>query len=242
MDSGAVLLDLQETDLAILRAEKRLDELPEKRAILESRKKQSEVRELRGKAEELVSRLSHAVSKNEDECAMLTEKIDHEQAKLMSGDVTNPKEVQHISREMDALKRRKDKLEMEQIELMERVEKAKGQVDKVDAALGQLSAKEAAVTDAFRAKGGELQTEIEALKAHRTEIAATLAADLLDRYERLRGSKNGVGVGRLDGAMCTACRVDLPAERLGELESGPDIAECPNCKRMLVVRVQETEE
>ncbi len=235
MERTQALLELQDVDLEILRTEKRLDEMPEKRSILETRKKTREVTELRAKAEVLVSRLGQAVSKHEDECSMLDTKIAEEQAKLMSGDVTNPKEVVHITREMDALKRRKDKLEMEEIDLMERVEKARGQVEKVDAALGQLAAKESALTDQFKSKGSEMMAEIEALKKRRDQLVGIVDAKTLETYESLRASKSGVGVGRLDGAMCTACRMDLPAERVAALKSGPDIATCPQCRRLIVV-------
>jgi len=242
MERGAALLELQDVDLEILRTEKRLDEMPEKRSILETRKKTREVTELRAKAEVLVSRLAAAVSKHEDECSMISTKMDDEQAKLMGGNVTNPKEVVNITREMDALRRRKDKLEMEEIELMERVEKAKGQVGKVDAALGQLAAKEAALTEQYKAKGSEMMVQIDTLKKRREVLAAALEPKTLASYESIRASKGGVGAGRLDGVMCTACRMDLPAERVAELRGGPPIAICPQCHRLIVVAPPKAED
>lgn len=240
MDQGAALLDLQETDLSILRAEKRLDEMPEKRAILETRKKIREVQQLRVSAEELVGRLQREVTRHEDECSTVNEKLEAEQAKFMSGEVKNPKELTHISREMDALKRRLDKLEMEEIALMERVEKAKGQVEKVDAALKQLAAKEGSVIETFRSQGSELTKEIEALKKHRESIVPQIDAGLLAKYESSRAAKGGIGVGRLDGSKCTACHMELPSERVAALETGPEVAECPGCRRLIVIPRQES--
>lgn len=240
MDQGAALLDLQETDLSILRAEKRLDEMPEKRAILETRKKIREVQQLRASAEQLVGRLQREVARHEDECAMVNEKLASEQAKFMSGEVKNPKELTHISREMDAFKRRLDKLEMEEIALMERVEKAKGQVDKVDAALRQLAAKETSVTQTFKSQGSELTKEIEALKAHRVAVAPNVDAGLLAKYETTRGAKGGIGVGKLEGSKCTACHIELPIERVAELQSGPAVASCPGCRRLIVISPEES--
>ncbi|MDP2232750.1 MAG: C4-type zinc ribbon domain-containing protein [Actinomycetota bacterium] len=242
MKRGAALLELQDVDLEVLRSQKRLDEMPEKRLILEVRHKTRDVTALRAKANELVSRLGAAVSRHEDECAMIATKLDDEQAKLMSGDVTNPKMVMNITREMDALKRRKDKLEMEEIELMERVEKAKGQVAKVDAALGQLSAKEASLTNHYKTKGSEMISEIDRLKARREELTHAVDAQTLTTYETIRESKGGVGAGRLAGTMCTACRMDLPAERVAELKSGPDLAMCPQCRRLIVITPAEDQE
>lgn len=240
MDQGAALLDLQETDLSILRAEKRLDEMPEKRAILETRKKIREVQQLRVSAQELVGRLQREVTRHEDDCSTVSEKLSAEQAKFMSGEVKNPKELTHISREMDALKRRLDKLEMEEIALMERVEKAKGQIDKVDGALKQLAAKEAAVISTFKSQGSELTKEIEKLKSHRETVLPGIDADLLAKYESSRESKGGIGVGRLDGDKCTACHMDLPGERVAALRSGPPVSTCPGCRRLIVITHEES--
>ncbi|MBN2566103.1 MAG: hypothetical protein JXB46_10375, partial [Candidatus Eisenbacteria bacterium] len=156
-------------------------------------------------------------------------------AKVMSGDITNPKEVQHITREMDALRRRKEKLEMENLELMERLEKSKSQVGKVDSALDQHAAQEATLTEQFRSEGGELQAGIEVLKGQRGSLCASLEPALLQRYEGMRESKGGVGAATLAGQACTACHMELPAQRLEELLAGPRIAACPACRRLLVI-------
>ncbi len=241
MDQGAILLRLQETDIEIRRAERELDELPVKRKIIDTRHKIKDVAELKAKAEHLVARLDRAISKNEDETSQVSEKLEAEQAKVMSGDITNPKEVQHITREMDALRRRKEKLEMENLELMERQEKSKLQVGKVEVALQQLASQEASLTQRFRAEGGELQVGLENLAVERKKLATQLDAQLLQRYERVRESKGGVGAATLAGPACTACHMELPAQRLEELLAGPRIASCPACRRVLVIPVLEAE-
>ncbi len=58
-------------------------------------------------------------------------------------------------------------------------------------------------------------------------MAESLDAKTLTEYEALRESKGGVGVGQLDGDTCTACRMSLPAERIRELTSGPDVGDLP---------------
>lgn len=239
MDVAGALLQLQETDLAIMRATKRLDEMPEKRAILEVRAKRREITALRAKAEGLRARLERDVARSEDECSQISEKILAEQFKIMSGDITNPKELQHITREMDALKRRRDKIEVDEVALMERVEKAAGQVGKVDQALAQLDKKEVDFTGRFKDKGGQLQSDIERMKGEREQIAASLPADILTRYEKVRLAKQGVAVGRLDKDACSACHMELPMERVQELRAGPVVGSCPACRRMLVIMVDE---
>ena len=67
MNQAASLLELQRLDLEILRAKKRLEELPEKRAILEVRHKLRDVSALRGKADLLVGKLRRDLKAHQDE-------------------------------------------------------------------------------------------------------------------------------------------------------------------------------
>jgi predicted nucleic acid-binding Zn-ribbon protein len=239
MSQASSLLELQARDLELLRSAKRLDELPEKQAILQVRAKQRDVTALRAKADLLVSKLQSDLKAHQDEITMLTSKIDVEQAKVMA--TTDHRAVTSITREMDGLKRRRDKLEMESLALMERIEKAGTQAATIDSALEQLSAKEAELVEQFRKVGGELQTHIAEEEAKRSALATKLPAELVKRYESLRESRGGVGVGQLEADTCTACRMVLPAERIRELEAGPDIGTCPQCRRMIVVHHGETE-
>ena len=237
MTQAGSLLELQRLDLENLRARKRLDELPEKRAILELRAKLRDVTTLREKADVLLRKLNADLKAHQDEIATLTDKIDVEQKKVM--ETTDHRAVTSITREMDGLKRRRDKVEMESLAIMERIDKATGQAKTIDDALAGLAEKEAVLVDRFKAVGGSLQVQIAQIETDRESVAASIDPDLLARYEAARESKGGVGVGRLEGDTCTACRMSLPAERIHELEGGPDVGVCPQCRRLIVVRSED---
>jgi predicted nucleic acid-binding Zn-ribbon protein len=232
---SAALLQLQSLDLEILRCVKRLEDLPEKKAILEIRTKLKEVASLREKAEYLSSKLKSDLKAHQDEITTLDEKIAREQATLMQ--TSDHRAVTSITREMDGLKRRRDKVEMESLGILVRMEKASAQTEKIDSALQQLSGKEASLIKEFRSVGGALQEHIAAEGGKRNAVAAKLPKDLLQKYESARESKGGVGVGELENATCTACRMSLPAERVRALaESSEDIGVCPQCRRLIVVK------
>lgn len=235
MTEGETLLALMEQDLAIARAVKALDELPEKAAILQLRHRLKEIEGVAEKARAYVQRANAMVAKSADEVEMVQAKIDAEQAKVLSGQVTDPKELRNLTREIDALSRRKDQLEREELGLMEKAESGEAQRAKVDAALEEGRAKEADLIERYKSRGGEIQTETARLRAERDAIARTLEGSVLARYERLREAKKGVAVGALKGALCTACRTEIPAGEVQALRAGPEVAECPNCKRMLVI-------
>ena len=234
MTQAASLLELQDLDLEILRAKKRLEELPEKREILAVRTKMRDVTELHRKADVLVHKLNYDLKAHQDEISTLAEKIAVEQVKV--SETTDHRTAQSITREMDGLRRRQDKLEMESMQLMERIDKAQAQIGKIDEALAQLGQKDAALVVQYKRVGGALQGEIAAAEKKRVSIAEALDKDTLARYEKVRQSQGVIGVGRLEGDQCSACRMSLPAERVLELESGPDIALCPQCRRLIVVR------
>ncbi len=234
MAESDALLALQDLDLEVMRAEKRLDELPEKRAILATRAKIAEVEQLRGKTNLLVSKLEAELRAHQDEVSTITDKLATEQKKVM--ETSDHRQVQAITREMDGLKRRKDKVEMLSLQLMERIEKAKGQRDKVDLALAQLAEKEAGLVEQFKEQGGKLQGEIATLNARRDAYASQLSEDTLKRYRTVRDQKGGIGVGKLEDRTCSACRMELPAERIKELrECGSDVGVCPECKRLIII-------
>lgn len=239
MDQAAALLELQRLDLEILRATKRLDELPEKQAILETRAKRREVGAMHEKAQLLVHKLQAEVKARQDETAMLVQKIDGEQAKIMA--TTDHRAVQSLTREMDGLKRRCDKLEMEMLQFMERIDKASTQVATVESAVQKLAQREEALIAKYREVGRGIQADIAQLQTERDSAAAAVSPDTLKQYEAIRESRGGVGVGELQGDTCTACRMSLPAQRVQTLQGGPDIAMCPQCRRLLVVRRGDSE-
>lgn len=239
MDPASALLALQASDLEIHRMEKLLEELPEKRGILEARHKAEDVRQIEAKATELVSRLERSISANNDEAEGVRGKIAEVQALLDSGSVTNPKEVHNLSREMDALRRRIDKIDNDTIKLMEKLEHARGQAAKIETALEQLARREQDLIASYQQKGGEIQQAREEERSRRADIAQALESALLERYEGIRATKGGIGASRLDDSRCSACRVELPIERVSELRSGPDIGVCPSCRRLLVVRTAD---
>ncbi|MBN2847560.1 MAG: hypothetical protein JXP72_03800 [Coriobacteriia bacterium] len=236
MTEGEMLIALMEQDRTLDRAIKTLDELPEKQAILKLRHRLKEIEGVADKARAYLKSANAMVARAADEVATVQAKIDAEQAKVLSGRVTDPKELQNLTREIDSLARRKDQLEREELNLMEKAEAGEAQVARIEATLAEGRAREASLIEEFKAHGGEMQTEIARLKAGREAMAARFDPRLLARYERLRETKRGVAVGILQGALCSACRTEIPAGQCQVLLAGPEVGECPNCKRMIIVR------
>jgi predicted nucleic acid-binding Zn-ribbon protein len=236
MHVARTLTELQEHDLAILRLERELEEMPEKRAILTARAKLADVEKIRVRTLDAI-RAMDAVSKRlEDQIEALGVKMEAEQAKLVSGHVANPKELQSVAMELDALRRRVATLEAELLTQMQKHENGDAQLAKIDAALEAGHRTEATLTERFKEHGSSVLERIGAEKRAKTALVASLEESMRARYESLRETRHGIAVGTLDGSMCGACRVTLPAGKVASLEAGPDIGACPSCGRILIVR------
>lgn len=236
VDQASALVALSEKDLEIVRATKKLEELPEKHTILEIRHKLREIEAIAEKATVYVGQLEATLKRAEDETATISAHIVAEQAKVDSGAISNHKELQSLSREIDSLSRQKDKKENEVLAAMEKLETGKAQAAKVAETLQKGRAKEAQLVTHFQQVGGSLQRDIDTATKQRAALARILDPTLLARYDALRAAKHGIGVGVLHGIQCSACRIELPSESvLAMHNAGVPIAECPSCKRLLVI-------
>jgi len=236
MDQVHALLRLSDKDLEVVRVRKQLEELPEKTSILQLRKRVKEIEVLRAKAQAYVDEAARVVHRHEDEIAELECKIEAEQTRITEGKGMSPKEIHDMSRELDALIRRKDKIEMTTMAVMQKLEDGKAQTAQIDDALSKAAAKEQTLIATYQQKGTELQKDIARMDAERAALAAVLKPELLVNYEHACAAKHGIGVGILKGNMCSVCRVELPAGAVSALVTGPEIGKCPNCHRLIITR------
>jgi predicted nucleic acid-binding Zn-ribbon protein len=119
---------------------------------------------------------------------------------------------------------------------MQKRENGDAQLAKIDAALAEGHRTEATLTERFKDHGGSVLERIASETRARESLVLSVDAALRARYETLRETRHGIAVGTLEGSMCGACRVTLPAGKVAALEAGPDIGVCPSCGRILIVR------
>jgi predicted nucleic acid-binding Zn-ribbon protein len=96
--------------------------------------------------------------------------------------------------------------------------------EKTDVEAEKLKARERTAVDERASK--ELQTE-------RAAIAAQANRATLDRYERARKARKGIGVAEVIEGRCSACNLALRLQLFQELKRGDQIMACENCQRIL---------
>ena len=70
----------------------------------------------------------------------------------------------------------------------------------------------------------------------RVEVAASMPADLLNLYDKLRAQHGGVGAAALRHRRCQGCNLTLNTVDLNAMRAAPDdeVLRCEECRRILV--------
>ena len=156
------------------------------------------------------------------EMQALTSKINASEARLMSGQVRNPKELAALQESIEALRRQRAGVENNGVEALLNVEATVEQLTAATATLHEVEKKWQA------GQSGLLEEET---KLKRLFVQCKKQ---LQRYEDLRQRKAGVAIASLERGMCSACHVQVPTGIASSArnQSGNPVL-CPSCGRIL---------
>jgi len=230
------LLDLQRVDSAIDRLNQRKADLPEQRTLDEVTAELDQARSAHDAKKTELDAVARDQSKLEGEVQMVDDKIKHESNRLYGGDITSPKELASIQAELDALRRRKNHLEDQDLEVMERREAIDKDMAGLTERLGELEGRSTASAAARDTAAVEIENELSKNAAARASIVPDIDPELLETYEELRPKKGGVAAAALEGGVCRGCGVSLSPVKLDQIRHGEggDLVRCENCRRILV--------
>lgn len=168
------------------------------------------------------------------ESQSLTERIDETDTQLMSGTISNHKELESLQASLESLKRQKETVESSSVEALEKVETLTAELDKMREDFQDLKADWEEKATSLQDQGKKLQQQFRLLKQKRESLMEDLDKSSLTLYEQLRKRKGGVAVAPLQGDTCGACNMQVPsgvisAARVADTEP----VYCPSCGRIL---------
>ena len=176
-----------------------------------------------------------AEQKNADlEIQSLSTRIDETDTQLMSGSITNHKELESLQASLESLKRQKEVVEGRIVEALEKIESLTARLESIRTKFESLKSDWTEKATALQGEGKKLQGQFELLKQKRESLTKTLDKDSLALYEQLRKRKGGVAVAPLQGDTCGACNMQVPSGVISSArvaESEP--VYCPSCGRIL---------
>jgi uncharacterized protein len=233
MTQAEALFHLQEFDLQLIQAQKRLSEittaLADNKIVLEA---QTQVET----AQKTLTPLQTRARNLELEIQSTSEKIRLTDQQLYSGKVRNPKELQEMQQEIQSLKNRTRELEDVLLETMLNVENAETTLSEKQADLQQLTGQAENDHQHLINEQKKLNSDIKLLQQKREGVLPPITPDSLKIYNSLRPRKNNQPIALLVNGSCSVCRVEQDMAVISEVRKGQKLIPCASCGRLLVYK------
>jgi predicted nucleic acid-binding Zn-ribbon protein len=144
------------------------------------------------------------------------------------------RETEHKRLEVRSLQGQQEAMEEKVLGLLDTREQLQQQTSAAKQVVEGHRATENALEQSIAAAWKEIDLEIGRKEARKSEMVPAIPNDLLERYEKLRRTKEGVAVGRLDNNQCGGCHLTLSTTEQAEAaQSDPPL--CVHCRRILVL-------
>ena len=142
-------------------------------------------------------------------------------------------EFRAMGNEIERYEKEIQGIEDQELELMDQVEKLKGEVaveEKKSSASRESIGRQTADLDE---KAKALDARLNQLTTERNELAGKIDEDLLSRFERLFASKGDAAVVALEHEVCTGCHMKITTQTAHRVRNGKEIVSCEQCGRIL---------
>ncbi len=230
------LLTVQGHDTTVDGLRRRRDRLPVRAdlaaAVADVRTLDAELTAVRGERD-AVARKEKAL---DDEAKSLEAKAADVEKRLYSGSVSSPRELQAMQADVDSLRRHRREVEDRELEVLVEREGLDEQLATLEARHAEAAARRAEHQATLDAEESAIDAELARETGARAALAATLPADLLALYEKIRAKENGVGAGKLVGSQCQGCHLTLPAMEVAAARKAPpdEVVVSATCGHILV--------
>lgn len=224
-----LLIGLQESDSELIQITARRKDLPEKIKMLDANFLSFKEATEKNKRNYDELKLRH--TENEGKIKKINDGVVKTKERLL--EVKNNKEYQAMLKEIETAESSRGKVEAEIILLLD-------ELDKLDA----LVKKDQAIIDEQRRNYEEqkknIEDELNSLDAEagkwdkkREEYRSAIPADLLAKYDKIRGRSRGIAVISVWKGICNGCHMNLPPQLYNELQKSVELIICPNCNRII---------
>jgi predicted nucleic acid-binding Zn-ribbon protein len=142
-------------------------------------------------------------------------------------------EFQAIGHEIERYEKEIVTIEDQELELMDQAEKIKVEVGTEEKKAGAAKESLSRQLNDLDEKSKTLTGRLEELKKERSELAANINEDLLDRFDRLFVSKGDAAVVALEHDVCTGCHMRVTTATAMQVRAGKEIVSCEQCGRIL---------
>lgn len=229
------LLDLQGLDSEIAQLAHRRHSLPARAALAELARRAEQVHLRVVELQTAVGDIAKEQTRLESDIEVVRRREARDQQRLQLGGIP-AKELSGLEHELTTLKRRQGTLEDEALEIMEQRESVEAELAEAQAEEAQVTEKRAATTTERDGAFAGIDARVLQRRQERAPLAATIPADLLDLYDKIRAGHDGVGAAELRQRRCQGCHIELAGSELNAARAAADddVLRCDNCRRILI--------
>lgn len=163
----------------------------------------------------------------------LNRRLSTQEQRLFSGTAKSPKELQSLQQEVQNLRAQQSRREEIALEMIEAADALKDTMQRKGEALQQAEDAWKSESAALMARSDQLEVRRSELQKKRMQLASGLEAELLQRYETMRRTKQGRAVSKVEQNSCQWCRVILTPSELQRVRISRELQTCTNCGRFL---------
>ncbi|HLF60283.1 MAG TPA: C4-type zinc ribbon domain-containing protein [Acidimicrobiia bacterium] len=230
--SLADLLDVQDLDSQIDRLLDRRKSLPELKAYKEAHETQLSLENELAEASAALKTIELDFDKNEGELEMLESKLTEHETRLYAGGMS-ARETEYMRLEVQSLKGQRSAMEERVLALLEDLDPVRDTVQRLVAEGAAVGSAKEGLEKVIKAEWAQIDAELARKEERKKEAIAPIPSDLLEMYEKLRLSKEGVAIGRFEHGVCGGCHMALSAAEAVEALDA-EIPRCVHCRRILV--------
>ena len=224
------LYRLQKIDTQIDRTQDRLNEID--KALSDDRRVRKAQLRFK-KAEEAAKKAALTLKQIETKVGDQRIKRKTTQASLFSGKIKNPKELQDLQMETEALARYIEKLEDEQLEAMIASESADEALKQAEKALAQAKGTAAEENAALLGEKTGLKENLSKAQTERDAVLPGISESNLQLYQKLRKAKRGIAVAAISDGCCAICGHSITPADIQSTRASSSPVYCPSCGRIL---------
>ncbi len=230
MSEALNLFRLQELDTHIDKIKNRIEEINQ---LLSNDQRIQCAKENLEKAEAEAKRRRIELQKIEGKVEAKRIKRKTTQSSMYSGKIKNPKELQDLQMESEALKNYIAELEDEQLVAMIASEEAEKALQQAKKDLQQAEGTSVEEKAKLRGEKSKLEGDLERLIREKEAALQSVSPKALKLYDRLRKTKRGIAVAAVSEGGCSVCGQALPPGDLQTIRAGNQLFFCPSCGRLL---------
>ena len=229
------LREVQEYDTRIIGLNREIEGLEDKHLLGELREEIEGAMRVQADREGDLDDIEHKQHKLDGELEILSQKVEKEESRMMSGTIMNPKELSAMQAEIFSLRKKRDEMETEDLEEMEAIDGLRREIKLSKELVEQVSERERAALEAYRGELAEKEREVAELEARRDELKAMLDEETVATYEKLLAAKDGLAVVEImQGRSCGGCRIEFSRTQIDLFQHEEGVFRCEYCRRMLV--------